>query len=87
MPILKPPAWNVVAPALAEKHTLLANVEEVTSARISGFTSCNCHPVSVISETGMKVGLSLNGLFMVSSSCHTVMPVDINLKYDGQQQE
>jgi hypothetical protein len=26
-------------------------------------------------------------LFTVSSSCHTVMPVDINLKYDGQQQE
>jgi hypothetical protein len=59
-PILKPHPWNVVAPALTEKHTLLAIVEEVTSARISGLTSCNCHPVSVISETGMKVGLSMD---------------------------
>jgi hypothetical protein len=60
VPILKPHAWNVVAPALAEKHTLLVIAEEMTLARISGFTSCNCHHVSVISETGMKVGLSMD---------------------------
>jgi hypothetical protein len=68
---------------------LLAIAEEVTSMRISGFTSCNCHPVSVISETGMKVGLSMDCSWwaLAAAPCHAVTLVDINFKYDGQQQE